>query len=90
LPYEPPLSLEEVENDGLRERVRIRVYTAFVEVLGDGGAVGAEFGGAGGGKKNDRPREDAILERRDGRGWVRTFRYMLKDRRALFAWGTYL
>lgn len=29
-------------------------------------------------------------ERRGFVGWVRTLRYMLKDRRARFAWGTYL
>ena len=82
---EPPESREEEEKDGLRERVRIRGWFAAV---GEEGAVGG--GGLGGGKKKPRPNEAAMRESRDGRGCVRTLRYILNDLNALFACGTYL
>lgn len=35
-------------------------------------------------------KKNGNTERRGFMDWVRTLRYMLKDRKARFAWGTYL
>jgi hypothetical protein len=61
-----PESLEEDEKDGLRERVRMRGGIEVVIVVGDEGTVGSV--GFGGGRKNPRPREEAIRDSREGKG----------------------
>jgi hypothetical protein len=61
-----PDSLDEDEKDGLSERVRMRGGIEVVAAVGDEGTVGGV--GFGGGKKNPKPRDAAIRERREGRG----------------------
>lgn len=71
-------------NGGESERVRAR------GVIGSG-EEGCDVSlGVCDPKSGPSPILAAMRERRDGSGCVRTLRYMLNDRRALFAWGTYL
>lgn len=41
-------------------------------------------------RRKDNPMDAAMRDKRDGNGCVRTLRYILNCRKALFACGTYL